>query len=338
MPAKRAKKQTARKRVTPRKLTRKSRAQKGKMKKMLRSITQIFVLLLAIAALYYFAPFETRAKMDRMALTAIDAVRTHESTPAFASQILDTAHDAIPSSAGLVVDGSELGRDPSMPFIAGTPNSRFPIIPLIQPSYINLFSERSMQASCIAFRLDSSDPQKAKSVEAILPDSRVPILNEQTMTLGNWSPFQIAPSAALTRQHGDKGLKDAQLVTNYAPATKSFRNGIWKKAMRELTIRYPKRFDEVWIYLGPTNSSESAKLSSGIPIPDGFYAIVFDLTEEGGLRALALHMPTDGESNNLNDYITSIENLEKLTGMQFLPDLDFSLRDTLGSNLCPSIW
>lgn len=342
MPAKRAKKKTVRKKATPRKRAKPSKrntAKKTKKKNwLLRFVVLIFIILLAIAATYYFVSFETRAKMDRAALSTINVVRTHESTPAFISGFLDMLYDTIPTSEGLVVEGSELGRDSDIPFIAGTPNARFPMIALIQPSYINMFNERSKQSSCIVFRLDNLQPDNAKLDESILIDARFPRLNAPSMTLGDWRPYPIAPPTALIRQHGERGLKDAQLATNHAPTSEAYHIGVWSKAMRELTERYPKRFDEVWIYLGPIYSENSSKLSSGIAVPDGFYAIAFDLTDEGGLRALALNIPTDGESNNLNDYITSIEKIEKLTGLQFLPDLDYGLRDTIGRYISPSVW
>jgi endonuclease G len=120
--------------------------------------------------------------------------------------------------------------------------------------------------------------------------------------------------------------------------TVAYAEGVWKKAMRELTERYPKRFGEVWLYLGPVYGSESSKPGSGIALPEAFYAIVFDLTDKGGLRALALLIPADAQSKNLNDYLSSITEIEKLTGLQFLPELDFSIRDTIGNYVSPSVW
>ena len=108
--------------------------------------------------------------------------------------------------------------------------------------------------------------------------------------------------------------------------------------MHEFTQRYPKRFDEVWVYLGPVYLTESSKLGSDICLPDAFYVIALDLTDEGGLRALALLIPTDAESKNLNDYLSSIAQIEKLTGLQFLPELDLSIRDTIGNYVSPVVW
>lgn len=334
MATKRAKKKTTKKRA-PR---RKGSAKKNSSNWLLMILFLLAFATLLLAAIYYFGSFETRAKMERVALTTINSSRTHGSTPAPIANLLDTLYDTFPSSTGLVVEGGELGRDVTSPFIAGMPQTRQPIRPLLQPSYINLFDERRLQAACIALRLDDSERQQVEADSTLQVDARMPKLTTQAMTLGQWQPHLIAPAKALIGQHGARGVSDARLATNYAPMTEAFASGVWKKAMRELALRYPKRFGEIWLYLGPVYRPQSSKLASDIAIPDALYAIAFDLTEEGGLRALALLIPTDAESKNLNNYITSIAQIEQLTGLQFLPELDFSFRDTLGNYVSPSVW
>ncbi|MFT5837097.1 MAG: DNA/RNA endonuclease G (NUC1) [Candidatus Azotimanducaceae bacterium] len=334
MASKRKKKKTAKKRV-PR---RKAPAKKKRTSWLPRVLILLLVAVLLISGIYFFGSFETRANMERVTLATLNSPRTHGATPAPVSRLLDTLYDVIPSSEGLVVEGGELGRDEASPFIAGMPHSRQAIRLLRQPSYSNLFNERILQTACIAIRLDDSDRQKAKAFEAPQIDGRMPKLTAQGMTLGKWQPQPIAPAKALIGQQGARGASDAQLATNYVPMPEAFATGVWAKVMREFTLRYPERFGEVWIYLGPAYRPESSKLASGIALSDAFYAIAFDLTEEGGLRALALLIPSDAESKSLNDYLTSIAQIEKLTGLQFLPELDFSFRDTLGNYISPSVW
>ena len=95
---------------------------------------------------YYFGSFETRIKMERIALAALNSPRTHGTTPAPVARLLDFGYDWIPSSEGMVVEGGELGRNEDARFLAGVPHSRQPVRPLPRPSYLNLFNERSLQA------------------------------------------------------------------------------------------------------------------------------------------------------------------------------------------------
>ena len=333
-----AKKKTKKKQSARKKAASKSRTQANHSHWVQKLFIRLSIVILAIGGIYYFSSFEIRAKMERVALSAINSSRTHGAMPTLVTPIFDSLYDAIPSSGGMVVEGGELGRDLETPFLAGMPNSRMPIRPLLQPSYINLFNERSQQTACIAIRLDDTKRKKADTDGSLQIDARIPRLSPQTMTIGEWLPQPIAPAKALIGQHGERGAIDAKLATNYAPMTEAYADGVWKKVMHEFTQRYPKRFGEVWVYLGPAYLPESTNFGPAISLPDAFYVIAFDLTDEGGLRALALLIPTDAESQNLNDYLSSIAEIEKLAGLQFLPELDFSIRDTIGDYVSPTVW
>ena len=167
--------------------------------------------------------------MEPVALSIINTPRTHGAMPALITPIFDNLYDAIPSSGGMVVEGGELGRDQDSPFLAGIPNSRMPIRPLLQASYINLFNERNQQAACIAIRLDNTKRKKANTGDSLQIDARIPRLSAQAMTLGQWLPQPIAPAKALIGQHGERGAIDAQLTTNYAPMTETYAEACGEK-------------------------------------------------------------------------------------------------------------
>ena len=333
-----AKRKTSKKQKSRKKAASKSRNWANHSHWLRKLLVRVSIAILAIWGIYYFSSFEIRVKMERVALSAINSSRTHGAMPALAAPIFDSLYDAIPSSGGMVVEGGELGRDLETPFIAGIPNSRMPIRPLLQPSYINLFNERSQQTACIAIRLDDTKRKKADTDGLLQIDARIPRLSAQAMTLGEWRPQPIAPAKALIGQNGERGAIDTKLATNYAPMTEAYADGVWKKVIHEFTQRYPKRFGEVWVYLGPVYPPESSNFGSAISLPDAFYIIVFDITDEGGLRALTLLIPTDVENKNLNDYLSSIAEIEKLTGLQFLPELDFSIRETIVEYISPTVW
>ena len=333
-----AKKKTKKTRLAGKKTRSKSRSKADNSYWIRKLLVRLSIPIIAIGGIYYFSSFEIRTKMERVALSIINTPRTHGAMPALITPIFDSLYDKIPSSGGMVVEGGELGRDQDSPFLAGIPNSRMPIRPLLQTSYINLFNERNQQAACIAFRLDNTKRKKANTGDSLQIDARIPKLSAQAMTLGEWLPQPIAPAKALIGQHGERGAIDAQLTTNHAPMTETYAEGVWRKVIHEFTQRYPRRFGEVWVYLGPAYLTESSKFGSVISLPDAFYIIALDLTDEGGLRAIALLIPTDAESKNLNDYLTSIAQIEKLTGIQFLPELDFGIRDTIGNYVSPVVW
>jgi endonuclease G len=336
---KNAKKKTAaRKRAPKRAPARKKSARVGTAWKS-RRLFVCAVLLLAIAATvatYWFGSFALRSKMERVAIHSINFVRAPEAMPRPIVSLLNIAYDAIPESRGLVVEGGELGHDGSA-LIAGVPLSKEPIRILHNTSYINLFNERERQSRGVALLIGGKKRHATKIPDSFFEDPRIKQLRASDMLLGEWAPHTIAPAELLTAEYGPDGANEACLVTNLTPMTANFADGLWARLMQELAS-YPKRFGETWIYLGPVMRRESTKLSSGIPVPDGFYAIAFDLTDTGGLRAIAFLIPQNGEHKALRHYISSIARIEELTGLKFLPKVDYHAQEVLRVSVSPQLW
>lgn len=333
---KRAKKKTtARKRSNSRTGTKATLARKSS-----RLRTTFIVLLLcigALAATYHFGSFALRTKMEHAAIQSLNVIRAPEWLPRPITSLLNMGYDRIPGSQGLVVEGGELGHEES-PLIAGVPTSKAPVRVLHNKSYINLFNETERQMACIAVKLSNRDRQSATVPSIFFEDPRIKQLREHDLRLGQWQPQAIAPPQALAGEFGEVGANEACLVTNLAPMSTEFGAGLWQRLIEEVAVSYPKRFGEVWLYLGPVVRQQSSKLDSGVLIPDGFYAIAFDLTEAGGLRAIAFIVPQDATDTKLSHYITSIAKIEEHTGLQFLPYVDYHAREVLGSAVSPQLW
>lgn len=225
--------------------------------------------------------------MESLAVQFSQPIRTHPSTPKILAEWLDALHDSIPSSAGFVVEGGELGRSPDSPFIAGVPQARGPIQLIGGQREAQLVRDVNRQSVCVAWRLNESG--------------------------------EMADSPAL-------------------PTTIDSNNPLWAELVHLVMHRYPMRFQEIWVYLGPIYDPEASAGSPESTDPLAHYVIIFDMTEIGGLRALTLRLPAGADAGKLDDYITSIASIERACGIQFLPELDFSLRNALVEHVSPQIW
>ncbi len=304
------------------------------------SYALVFVIIatLVIGALYAFGSFNTRNQINQVAIRALNAVRSPDWLPSPIAGAFDALFDQIPSSEGLIVDGGELGRDTS-PILAGMPQTRLPVRVLQNTSYINMYNESDRQSLCVAFRLTNASASGEKVAEGSFEDPRVRALRTSELSLNEWNPFPIAPPQALAAVFGSKGGNEARLTTNFAPMKTEYAKQVWHKVMQEVAVNYPQRFETVWVYAGPAYREERSKLASGIPIPDAFYVIVFDLTESGGLRAIAFWVPSSSKPETpLASYLTSIGQIEKLTGLRFLPEVPFDAQDVLRSWVSPHLW
>lgn len=334
---KRAKKKltSSRKRSAPRKRAKAKSAARQPF--LIKALIVLLLYIGALGATYYFGSFALRTQMERVAIQSINAVRAPEWLPRPFVRLLNVGYDMIPESEGLVVEGGELGYEES-PLIAGVPLSKSPVRVLHNKSYINLFNEKERQTACIAFKISDRERQDAPIPDDFFEDPRIKQLRARDMRMGQWEPAAIAPPRALANEFGEVGANEACLVTNLVPMPAEFHSGLWQRLINEVAVTYPQRFGETWIYLGPVIRQQSSKLDSGVPIPDGFFAIAFDLTEAGGLRAIAFLMPQDATDTKLSNYITSISQIEKHTGLQFLPEVDYHAQEVLGSAVNPQLW
>lgn len=130
----------------------------------------------------------------------------------------------------------------------------------------------------------------------------------------------LAPSADF--RWSQKALSESYFYSNMSPQKPEFNRERW--AELESWIRtYVIDFQEpVFVVTGPI-------LKDGLPtqgenkvsIPAQFYKIVLDLTGDEK-KAIAFLMPNDHCAYPVSGYVTSVDEIEKLTGLDFFSSLD----------------
>jgi hypothetical protein len=298
----------------------------------------ISVIAAGLAGLYIWGSLSLRSSMEQTAMAALNPLRTTPGMPALIRRALDATYDAIPSSVGFIVEGGELVRDEESIFLGGKPRSSRDLMLLEQGSYLNLFDPRLRQTACVALRLRWAERERAAPEQTRQVDARRPALQATAMQFGKWEARPLLPASVLAPLFGELGNAEAGLITQHLPMSAAFADGPWEAIMRALAIDYPRRFEEVWLYLGPIHARPPVRLASGVAVPVAFYAVVFDLTDAGGLRALALRVPAEAASTDWRDYLSSIEAIEAETGLRFVPELDTSAAEALRLYRPPQPW
>lgn len=299
------------------------------------------ILVLGMTALlgvYFLGPFERRTQIETFTSGQLYALRSADWMPGFGGRLLSTIEDRLPGADDYAVDTGELGRDGGHA-LAGLPLSRKPHQILKNSSYTNLYDPEERQAICVALHLTGEPAAKKPAAESVRRDDpRVPTTAPEAMKLGKWRDFPLTPLDALAREYGETGLREGNLTSNLVPMSESFAKDVWRPLLRQLSIEYPRRFEEVWLCLGPVYRNQASKLASGLLLPDAYFAIVFDQTDAGALRAISFLIPADASRNDPARLLSSIEKIESLTGLQFLPDLRPHTRQSLANWTARRLW
>ncbi len=148
----------------------------------------------------------------------------------------------------------------------------------------------------------------------------------------------MAPNYGIALCYGREAQEETFLMSNIVPQTHELNAGPWKELEMRAAVNYPARCQEIWVFAGPVFTPAPRKTAGGVPVPESCYKIMLDETE-GRLRAQAFLMPqTLPAGSNPGNFLVSIDEIEKRTGIDFLPALEDEAETALEARVASSIW
>jgi endonuclease G len=147
----------------------------------------------------------------------------------------------------------------------------------------------------------------------------------------------LVPAADMA--FSSEAMSETFYLSNIAPQEPGFNKGVWRE-LEELTRDWAKRFKHLYVVTGPV-LSKPIKFWIGenqVAVPPLFYKVLLDLNEPE-MKAIAFVIPNETTDLRLENFATSIDEVEKLTGINFFEKLmDPSLEAELEANFDVSLW
>ncbi|MEO6568296.1 MAG: DNA/RNA non-specific endonuclease [Opitutaceae bacterium] len=132
----------------------------------------------------------------------------------------------------------------------------------------------------------------------------------------------LAPNYAIATRFGEDAQRETFLMSNITPQLHALNAGVWKELEMKIATNYPARYGEVWVFAGPVFTSQSRHLRHGVRVPDEFFMIMLD-EQDGKLRTLSFLIPQTAPAGvNPGDYLTTVAEIQKRTGLDFFSELD----------------
>jgi endonuclease G len=147
----------------------------------------------------------------------------------------------------------------------------------------------------------------------------------------------MAPNYAIATHYGKQAQTETFLMSNVTPQKHALNAGLWKTLEQKIATNYPGRFGEIWVLAGPVFSAHPDRLKSRVAIPEAFYMIVLD-ESDGRVRAEAFLFPQDAAGTDLDRYLTTIDEVERRTGLDFLPALPDDAENALEAKKAERAW
>lgn len=185
------------------------------------------------------------------------------------------------------------------------------------------------------FRIDSlvttgSAVEQDYFLKTVLPDG------EMKYDGFGYDRGHLAPSADF--RWSQKALSESYFYSNMSPQKPEFNRERW--AELESWIRtYVIDFKEsVYVITGPVlNDRLKQQGKNSVSIPEQFYKIVVDLDGDEK-KAIAFLMPNDYCAYPVSSYVTSVDEIEKLTGLDFFSSLNDTMENRLEAMMTLDGW
>ncbi|EAS21068.1 endonuclease [Flavobacteria bacterium BBFL7] len=140
------------------------------------------------------------------------------------------------------------------------------------------------------------------------------------------------------RTGSKKVYEETFLTSNISPQEHEFNAGIWNR-LEQKTRYYAKRYNELYVVTGPIFKDYKDEIGSeNVTVPSAFYKIIYRQKDSGNGIALAFLMPHRASSKPIYYYVTSVDEIEKQTGIDFFSQLPDAVEDELEANNSSKGW
>jgi endonuclease G len=169
-----------------------------------------------------------------------------------------------------------------------------------------------------------------------------------TATFGmGYDRGHMVPNFAINKQFGRLAQMETFLMSNMCPQKADLNRNVWADLEKKIIDEYAQDRKQIWIICGPIfpDTPETITRERGvkIAIPSEFYMILVNPKEWpytiDKVDFMAIKFPQDPDPNSLDDqYLTNIDNLEKLTNLNFFPRLNADEQKEVEDKKASKIW
>lgn len=203
------------------------------------------------------------------------------------------------------------------------------------PTYTLAYSEADEQAYWVFYHLT---PELINGSQSRTDDFRAdPLVSTGSATLDDYKGSgydrgHLCPAADMTLNK--TSMSETFYLSNMTPQTHGFNAGVWSRLetrVREWALQY----DGLYVVAGGILSEKLASIGANeVTVPKRFYKVIYD--EKNGM--IAFIIPNESSSLTLDKFAVSVDEVEKLTGIDFFSGLDDQTENQMESTVNTGSW
>lgn len=195
--------------------------------------------------------------------------------------------------------------------------------------YTLSYSEKNEQAEWVAYNLLAEHISNANFDRPYFEkDQKVTTQSAHYKNYSNsgYDKGHLCPAG--DRKFSKSAHDETFLTSNISPQNHDFNAGVWNR-LEQKTRYWATKYKKLYVVTGGilTNTSNTIG-SEKVTVPNYFYKIILDY-QEPEIKAIAFLIPHQESDKALYQFVTSIDEIENLTGIDFFPELENDLENKL---------
>ncbi|HDM8138913.1 TPA: DNA/RNA non-specific endonuclease [Vibrio harveyi] len=143
----------------------------------------------------------------------------------------------------------------------------------------------------------------------------------------------LAPSA--TMDFTRESMKQSFLMSNMSPQLPGFNRVGWR-VLEEHVRDLANEYNELYVVTGPIYQGNEETIGNGVVIPSAFYKVILDPSFDEAIAFIVPHR--DVSSSELANFITTVDEVERQTGLDFFAQTPDSIEDNMESVKWEEMW
>lgn len=145
----------------------------------------------------------------------------------------------------------------------------------------------------------------------------------------------LAPAKSMSKNV--TSMSESFYLSNICPQTPSFNRGIWKRL--EEKVRYWSTMnDSIYVVTGPILDHPIGEIGKNkVTVPRAFYKALLRFNN-GKVKGIGFIMPNEKSNKSIYGYAVSIDEIEKITGIDFYNQLNNSVQELAEENKDLKVW
>ncbi|MBR4918546.1 MAG: DNA/RNA non-specific endonuclease [Bacteroidales bacterium] len=135
----------------------------------------------------------------------------------------------------------------------------------------------------------------------------------------------------------ENAMRESFYMTNVCPQNHNLNGGVWKELEQQIWT-WARQHDNVYVVCGPIVSENPKTIGKHhVVVPDAFYKVLL-CHINGEWEAIGFYFDNVAGTRPLSTYCKTIDQIEKMTGIDFFPQLEDEIENKIEAKYSLPAW